>query len=348
MSRRAGIIVLVGIVVVGLVVLLTFDGDDRVSGNVEIEVPQGASAVRIGRLLEDASLVRFPRLFALRARWRGTAGDLKAGKYVIPADASWTEILDILERGAVETNPFTIPEGYSARQVARVIADITGTSTDSVVELMADSLFAAELGVPGPGLEGYLFPETYRVADGLGPRDLLRILAEGYRRFWTVKRRVQLDSSGHTERELVTLASIVEKEARVVDEMPIIAGVYANRLRIGMLLQADPTVQYALGSPRSPLLYASIDSVAGHPYNTYTHAGLPPGPIASPGTAALEAALEPADVPYLFFVARFDGSHEFSRTLREHNNARLRIRRDAAWAKRESAMAPSRDAATGG
>lgn len=347
MSRRAGTIVLVGIAVVGFVVMLAVDGDSRVSGSVEIEVPQGASAVRIGRLLEDSSLVRFPHLFALRARWRGTAGDLKAGRYVIPADASWTEILDILERGAVETRPFTIPEGYSARQVARVIADITGTSMDSVVELTADSLFAAELGVPGPGLEGYLFPETYRVAEGLRPRVLLRILAEGYHRFWTVERRIQLNSSGHTEREIVTLASIVEKEARVVDEMRTIAGVYANRLRIGMLLQADPTVQYALGSPQSPLLYASIDSVADHPYNTYTHAGLPPGPIASPGAAALEAALEPADVPFLFFVARSDGSHEFSRTLREHNNAKIRIRRDAARASRESALAAVRDSATG-
>ncbi len=321
---------LAGIATLVLAVMLPLDGTNRGSGSVELEIPDGASAIRIGRLLEDSSLIQFPRLFALRARWRGTAGDLKAGRYVIPADASWTEILDILERGAVQTNPFTIPEGFSARQIAKVIADITEASTDSVVKLTADSLFTAELEVPGPGLEGYLFPETYRVAAGLGPRDLLRILTEGYRGFWTAERRVLLDSSGRTEREIVTLASIVEKEARVVGEMPTIAGVYANRLRLGMLLQADPTVQYALGSPRSPLLYASIDSVADHPYNTYTHAGLPPGPIASPGAAALEAALEPADVPYLFFVARSDGTHEFSRTLREHNNAKIRIRRDAA------------------
>jgi UPF0755 protein len=145
----------------------------------------------------------------------------------------------------------------------------------------------------------------------------------------------------------VTLASIVEKEARVVDEMPVIAGVYANRLEIGMPLQADPTVQYALGSPRARLLYASIDSVADHPYNTYTNPGLPPGPIASPGEAALRAALEPADVPYLFFVARADGSHEFTRTLREHINAKNRIRDDAVQAAREARAAAARDSAAG-
>ena len=343
MTRRIPAILLSIVLLAGLVAVLTLDSEPPGTGSVEIEVPDGASAVRIGRLLEDSSLIRFPRLFALFARSRGTAEGLKAGRYVIPAEASWTDILEVLERGAVETIPFTIPEGFSARQIAGLISDLTGTPAEAVIELTEDSLLAAEFGVQGPGLEGYLFPETYRVAEGLPPKDLLRILAESYQRFWTPERRVLLDSTARTEREIVTLASIVEKEARLVDEMPTIAGVYMNRLRMGMLLQADPTVQYALGSPRSPLLYASIDSVAENPYNTYTHTGLPPGPIASPGEAALEAALQPADVPYLYFVARSDGSHEFTRTLREHNNARNRIRRDAARARRESAS--SRDTA---
>jgi len=337
MTRRIAAILLSILLLVGLVAVFTLGGQPPRTGSVEIEVPDGASAVRIGRLLEDSSLIRFPRLFALFARSRGTAGALKAGRYVIPAEASWPDILEVLERGAVETILFTVPEGYSARQIAGVIADLTGTPAETVTELTADSLLATEFDVPGPGLEGYLFPETYRVAEGLPAEDLLRILAESYQRFWTPDRRAMLDSTARTEREVVTLASIVEKEARVVDEMPTIAGVYMNRLRVGMLLQADPTVQYALGSPRSPLLYASIDSVADNPYNTYTHIGLPPGPIASPGAAALEAALQPADVPYLYFVARSDGSHEFTRTLRDHNNAKNRIRRDAARARRETA-----------
>jgi UPF0755 protein len=327
---------------------LAVTGGDRAAGNVQIEVPEGASAVAIGALLQDSNLVRFPRLFGLAARWRGTAGDLKAGRYVIPGDASWTEIFEVLERGAVETVPFTVPEGYSVQQVAGVIADLTGSDPDTVLALMRDSSFIAEAGVPGPGLEGYLFPETYRVAEGLPPEDIVRLLVGGYHGYWNPERRALLDASGRSEREIVTLASIVEKEARVVAEMPTIAGVYANRLRIGMRLQADPTVQFALGSPRSPLLFAHIDSVADNPYNTYTHAGLPPGPIASPGAAALDAALQPADVPYLYFVARNDGSHEFTRTLRDHNNARIRIRREAARAAQEAAARAAADSGPGG
>lgn len=333
MNRR--VIVLIAVVAIGGTIGVLASGGERPTGQVQIEVPEGSSAVGIGRILQDSNLVRFPRLFAFVARSRGTAGDLKAGRYVIPGDASWTEILDVLERGAVETVTFTIPEGFSLKQIAGVLEEMTGVAADSVALVMEDSIFVSTLAVPGPSLEGYLFPETYRVAEGLSPDDLVRILVQSYKLFWTPERLAALDSTGLTERELVTLASIVEKEARRQEEMPTIAGVYSNRLEIGMLLQADPTVQYALGSPRARLLFAAIDSVADNPYNTYTHQGLPPGPIASPGAAALDAALQPADVPFLYFVARADGSHQFSRTLREHNNARIQIRRAAQAAARD-------------
>ncbi len=148
-----------------------------------------------------------------------------------------------------------------------------------------------------------------------------------YRSIWTPDRRAVLDSIGMSERQLVTLASIIQAEARWEDEMPLISAVFHNRLKRPMRLQADPTVQYALESRQSRLLYSHIDSVADHPYNTYTHDGLPPGPIGSPGAAAIDAALRPASVPYLYFVARPDGRHEFSRTLREHNRAAQRLRR---------------------
>ena len=155
-----------------------------------------------------------------------------------------------------------------------------------------------------------------------------------YRAFWGAEERTRAAALGLGEREVVTLASIVEKEVRWDEERPLVAGVYWNRLQRQMLLQADPTVQYALGGPRARLLYRDIDSVADHPYNTYTQQGLPPGPIASPGAASLHAALRPADHEYIFFVARNDGSHEFTRTLREHNNAKNRIRLDRAPAGR--------------
>ncbi|MGI9037830.1 MAG: endolytic transglycosylase MltG [Gemmatimonadota bacterium] len=320
-------------------------GSGGPEGEVQIVVPEGASAGRIARVLEDADLIGNPRLFSLVARFKGSAADLKSGTYLIPGDAGYFEILDILEAGAVETVAFTAPEGFTADQIAPLVAEVSGVPVDSVLALTTDSAFATELGVPGPDLEGYLFPETYRVAVGLAPRSVLKIMVDKYRSFWTPERLAIADSTGLSEREIVTLASIVEREARVVDEMPTIAGVYSNRLEIGMLLQADPTVQYALGSQRARLLYASIDSVADNPYNTYTHPGLPPGPIASPGEAALAAALQPADVPFLFFVARADGSHEFTRTNREHINAKNRIRGEASRAAAASRAAE--DAAGG-
>lgn len=320
-------------------------GDADREGEVQIVVPEGASAARIGEILEEQGLVGFPRLFALFARLDGSATGLKSGTYRLPAGASWLEILDRLEAGAVETVALTAPEGFTAEQIAGLVAQVSGEPADSVVALTTDSAFAAELGVPGPDLEGYLFPETYHVAEGLPAAAVLRIMVERYQEYWTPERRALADSAGLSEREVVTLASIVEEEARHVEEMPTIAGVYANRLEIGMLLQADPTVQYALGSPRSRLLYADIDSVADNPYNTYTNPGLPPGPIASPGEAALDAALQPADVPFLYFVARADGTHEFTRTLRDHINAKNRIRAGAEERAADESVAPREEQA---
>jgi UPF0755 protein len=196
---------------------------------------------------------------------------------------------------------------------------------DSVVAIASAPGQDSVLGVPGPGVEGYLFPDTYRFARGIAPRAVLGAMTARYREVWTPERRARLESLGMTESELVTLASIVQAEARVMEEMPQIAGVYHNRLERGMLLQADPTVLYALGGYRARLLFAAIDSVAEHPYNTYTRPGLPPGPIGSPGEAAIDAALNPTG-DYLYFVAWPDGSHVFTRSLAEHNEAVIRAR----------------------
>ena len=194
---------------------------------------------------------------------------------------------------------------------------------------MGDSLHV-DWQVPGPGLEGYLFPDTYRFAEGVTVDNVISAMVAEYRSYWTEERREKLAETGMSEREIVTLASIIQAEARHVPEMPTISSVYHNRLRIGMLLQADPTVLYALGGTRQRLLYAAIDSVADNPYNTYTQGGLPPGPICAPGADALDAALNPIESDLLYFVARPDGTHIFTRSLREHNQARLQARREAA------------------
>ena len=294
---------------------------------VEVTVDAGSSARQVAERLEDAGLVEHPGAFTLYARLRGAGPGLKSGQYRLRKSASWEEILDVIRSGRVVTHPVTVPPGFTLREIAPRVADVTGVPADSVLSLARDTTLAAELRVPGPHLEGYLFPETYRFAAGISPREALAAMTRRYREFWGPGERARLDSLEMTEREVVTLASIVEREARVPGERPVIAGVYANRLEEGMRLQADPTVQYLLDRPKERLLYADIERVGDNPYNTYTHAGLPPGPIASPGAPSLRAALAPADVPYMYFVARPDGTHIFTRTREEHVAAKEQVRR---------------------
>jgi UPF0755 protein len=327
--RRADIPPVSRVVLVGggFALLLMAAACARSGGEeVEIRVPDGAGASAIASTLADSGLVRHPRFFALYAGLRGSEARLKAGRYRFPADATWAEMLDAMERGRVETRAITIPEGFTTRELAPRLAEITTAPADSILALARDTAFARELGVPGPTLEGYLFPETYRFAEGVSPRRALGAMVQRYREFWTPERRERARELGLDEREVVTLASIVEEEARVPEERSVIAGVYHNRLERGMLLQADPTVQFALDTTKARLLFRDIDDVADNPYNTYTQPGLPPGPIASPGEGSLRAVLEPADVPYLFFVARPDGSHVFTETNAAHEAAIAEIR----------------------
>ncbi len=292
-------------------------------------IPEGASLATVADTLAAHEVVRWPGLFKLYVRAKSADSKIKAGTYDLPRGGGWSAALDALVAGRVVTIPVTIPEGWTLAQIAERIAPIARLPVDSAARRLLDSALADSLGVPGPTLEGYLFPETYRFALGVSIGTIVAEMVRSYRSLWTPERRVALDSIGMSEREIVTLASIVQAEARWDDEMPLISAVFHNRLRRPMRLQADPTVQYALETRTHRLLFSHIDSVADHPYNTYTHDGLPPGPIGAPGTAAIDAALHPASVPYLYFVARPDGRHQFTRTLIEHNRAVEQIRRSS-------------------
>ena len=298
---------------------------------VEIRVAEGLSSRDVARELEAAELIRHAAVFDAYVRVNRAATSLKAGRYEIPRGAPYPYLLWALQSGAVATTPLTIPEGFGIPTIAERLAEYSGESAEAVEAYLTDPVRVSELDVPGPTLEGYIFPETYRFAEGVGVPAIVAAMVGRYHAFWGEEERAQAAALGLDEREIVTLASIVEKEVRHGDERAVVAGVYWNRIQRGMLLQADPTVHFALGEPRSRLLYRDIDAVADHPYNTYTQPGLPPGPIASPGAASLRAALRPAEHDYIFFVARNDGSHEFTRTLREHNAAisRIRLARDA-------------------
>ena len=295
---------------------------------VQITVPRGAILSEVADTLVARGVIRYQRMFELYARVRGDDRRIKSGMYELPTSSSWGDALEHLTLGTVLTRPVTIPEGFRLRQMAPRIAEITGVTVASVVALMEAAGIERRLGVPGPGAEGYLFPDTYRFAPGVPVESVLNAMVERYEAVWTEDRRSRLAELEMSEAELVTLASIVQAEARNVGEMPSISAVYHNRLRDGWLLQADPTVLYALGGPRARLLYAAIDSVADSPYNTYTQPGLPPGPIGAPGEDAIDAALHPTGEDFMFFVARPDGSHHFTRTLAEHNRAKADARRE--------------------
>lgn len=295
---------------------------------VEVRIPSGASFREAVDSLQAAGLVRGGRVFRLYARLLGADRKIRSGHYLFPPGASWHRILDDLVAGRVVTEALVIPEGFTLKQMAGRIGAVTLLSADSVLAVLSADSSHVGWGLPGPGLEGYLFPDTYRFASGTPLEEVVRAMVHRYREVWTPDWVARRDSLGMTEGEVVTLASIVQAEARHPEEMPLIASVYHNRLKRGMLLQADPTVLYALGGPRPRLLFAAIDSVADHPYNTYARAGLPPGPIGSPGAAALQASLYPADTPFLYFVALPSGFHLFSRTLEEHNRAVAQARRE--------------------
>jgi UPF0755 protein len=302
---------------------------------VRVVVPNGATFAEAADSLERTGVIGSARLFRLYASLRKRDRALKAGTYELRPGQSWSALLSALTEGRGLVATVTIPEGFGLAAIVPLLARQLAVPADSVAAAVRDSSLRRALGVPTETLEGYLFPETYSFALGTPARDAVREMTAEFEKRWRPAWTARLDTLGMTRHEVVTLASIVEKEARVPDERPLIAAVYCNRLREGMLLQADPTVQYALGQHVDRVLYSHLETAS--PYNTYRHPGLPPGPIASPGTASLEAALYPADVPYLFFVARPDGRHEFRTTFAEHTKAREEVRRIAERLARERA-----------
>ena len=293
-------------------------------GTARVLVPPGASMRQAAESLDAAGVIGSARAFSLYASVTGRDRHIKAGTYLIDRSASWNEVIAALVAGRGIVFSLTIPEGWDLKAIVAAIAKTMKLSEGAVDSATRDTAILRRLGAPTASLEGYLFPETYLLPDGSRAGSIVRRLTAEFERRWKPEWNAALERLGLTRHQAVTLASIVEKEARVDSERPLIAAVYHNRLRRGIPLQADPTVLYALGRHASRVLYRDLEVKS--PYNTYRNAGLPPGPIASPGTRSLEAALFPAEVPYLYFVAHPDGHHEFRTTLREHNDAVRRMR----------------------
>ena len=292
--------------------------------STRVIIPRGATFANAADSLSKANLVGWKKVFRLYARVTGGDRNIKPGTYLLKHGTPWKDIISALNGGHGLVNTITIPEGYSIAQITPLLARTLKVPADSVTAAVRDTSLLARLDVPASTMEGYLFPDTYAFPVGTTARQAVREMVYDFERRWKPEWDARAADLKINRNDLVTMASIVEREARLPEERPVIAAVYYNRLQKGMLLQADPTVQYALGHHVGRVLYKDLTTES--PYNTYTHKGLPPGPIASPGVASLAAAANPATVPYLYFVAGTDGHHEFRTTLQEHTSAIRQVR----------------------
>jgi UPF0755 protein len=285
-----------------------------------VEIPAGAGPAAIGRRLAQAGVVRDALSFRT-ALWRsGSARRLQAGEYRFDRPMSAREVIDKLARGDVFLRTITFPEGLTIRQMSEIYArEELGPAVD-FLRAARDVSLIRDIDSQAEDLEGYLFPNTYSLPRKITAAQLVTRMVTAFRDVLAPEWVERAAARGLSVRQLVALASLVEKETAKPEERPVVAAVYANRLKLSMPMQADPTVIYAM--ERAGRYHGNLtreDLRFDSPYNTYRYPGLPPGPIASPGRASLEAAANPASVPYVYFVSRNDGSHVFATTLDEHN-----------------------------
>ncbi len=285
-----------------------------------VSIPRGTPLKSIAAILADNDVISNEFLFMVAAKLSDKGKHLQSGLYLFPPHLSIMDALTILANGSHQAyRNITVREGLTVRQIAAILLDRAGIPADTTLRLCGDRAFIKELGLNTGSLEGYLLPETYRVRFDEGARVLLRRMAEAQTALFTDDALQRMRSLGRSRHEILTMASLVEGETRLAGERARVAGVYYNRLRRGMLLQADPTIQYIIPDGPRRLLYRDLS--INNPYNTYMYAGLPPGPVNNPGKESILAALSPESHHFLYFVADGNGGHTFSRNIDEHNRA---------------------------
>lgn len=339
MTRRLRWLLAVLIVAIGFTTSCATEDETKVM----VLIPRGATFRAAAESLAVHGIIRAPRLFSFYASYKERDRTIRYGTYRLAKGTSWNDILLALESGKELVHRFVIPEGWNLWDIVPALADSLQVPEDSVLAAVRDTVLLRRLGVTRnvSDLEGYLFPDTYDFPEGMSARQAVAVMVGRFEEVWLDEWDERAAAIKMTRHQVVTLASIVEKEVRKGDERPIVSAVYHNRLRIGMALQADPTIQYALKRRRpGRVMYRDLNVQS--PYNTYRRPGLPPGPIGAPGAASLKAAMYPAAVPYKFFVAHPDGHHEFRNTYVEHLKA-IQFVREAA---RRDSIEKARKAAT--
>jgi UPF0755 protein len=292
---------------------------------IPFTVERGRGLRQVANGLERAGLIQNADAAVVIGRLRGWDAAIKAGEYDLSPGSGTEPILEKIIAGRVRTYTAVLPEGIRATEIAARLEEAGLARRDAFLRVVGDPSFAKSLGVPAENLEGYLYPETYEIPGDLPAEAVARILVDQFNAAWA---QIEPEASklALSKHEIVTLASIVEKETAAPEERPLIAAVFLNRLRKGMRLETDPTVIYGIDDFDGNLKRRHLRDDS-NPYNTYQIRGLPPGPIASPGADALRAVVKPAETEYLYFVSRNDGTHQFSKTYREHVNAVNRYQR---------------------
>ena len=333
--RRTAVIIVVALLGAAFGVTASIYRLNRPTGiaRADVKIKKGMLVSQISQMLYQEGVIRSPNLLMGFASIKGTSRRIKAGLHSFHGGMSTWRVLEELERPEDVMIEVTIKEGLRRESTVKVLADALDLDLQKLLQITSDPKFCRKVGVDAGTLEGYLFPETYRFSVAMEEEDVVDMMVKHFFKIFDSNMIDRTRELGLTVHEAVSLASIVEGEAQLNDERPMITAVYHNRLKRNMRLQADPTVQYAISDGPRRLFYRDyhVDS----PYNTYRHRGLPPGPILSPGEASLDSALYPADVAYLYFVARGDGSHVFSRTAKEHERAKrqTRLARRRSWGR---------------
>lgn len=316
-------VVMIGIIAIAASSLYTRYVEDKsepvAAGSTEVisvTIPSGAGTERIAEILQENNLINSIWVFKLQTKNAGYGGKYQAGHYSLSPGMSMNEIMVLLLSGKADTVRFTVPEGYDIRRVAEKLSAEGFIDADEFMKEVETGVFDYDFLAEAPAgperLEGFLFPDTYEIFATADEHDIIDKMLYQFSKVFTEESEARAKELGMSVREVITLASIIEREARVPEDRPVIASVFYNRLKIGMPLQSCATVQYILGEQK-PVLSIE-DTQIESPYNTYLISGLPPGPIASPGAESIRAALYPADTEYLFFLAKGDGSHAFSET----------------------------------
>ncbi|MDO9574938.1 MAG: endolytic transglycosylase MltG [bacterium] len=294
---------------------------------VYLEIEKGDRCEEVAKKLYESGVIKQPVLFAVWARITGNDKGIKAGRYKFETPCGVRDALRKIVKGETVDIKVTIPEGTNIFKVAEIFQSQTGIDSAEFMKLVKNSSLLNKFGIDAPTLEGFLFPDTYFAFDSILPERVIEMMVKRFFELFDSTLWRRMDSLGFTLNEIVTLASLIQSEAKVKEEMSIISSVYYNRLANGRKLESCPTILYILPERKNRLLY--MDLTVDSPYNTYTHPGLPPGAICNPGKDAILAALYPAKTNYLYFVAKGDGTHIFSKTHKEHIAAKRSVDADS-------------------